>query len=602
MGQFAKIKVQRPQAQQKTSTLLPSRSNRLQSPHSSSLHRSLHDNGGQPLDAGTRTLMEARFGHNFSHVRVHTDAPAASAASRWNARAITQDHHVHFGDRYEPASPAGKALLAHELTHVVQADAAASTPAQPANSVDALEREARHVGSAFRLGAALPPIRGLARGLPVPLRAGPEDDPGVPTFGNLPGDQPLSGFRLKLQEIDGKWYEILPGREKNRRRAAGWYDFVVQDGEIWAEKARSPYGHTEAARGKRVEFAGQVRFTSHSGQITEWNQGSGHYRPTKFFAAQVGLPINKFRSHPDPLQSVQLPVFQPQERSRPSPSAPSKTPGTVAGEINMPQRGSVTPHGGTPRPVTSASGVVTLPQRGSVTTTGGTPRSATSASGEINVPQRGSVTPPGETPRPVTSASGEINVPHVTLPRATPQSADVAAELSRAAARAPSGAAGSSPQVEIGSRGAIAGAAADVLIDLVVVPMVNRLLEKQNAGLKAEWDRQLTDQAIAEARPEFLKVIESNQEKVQGSHTQGRPVYLHVVIETRYQESTESNPFLGVSVSSGYWPTAAKVVNIQIVYEGEQPKPYAPDRNWFGDIIRDLLGTRFVSSNLQIPL
>jgi len=233
-----------------------------------------------------------------------------------NARAFTLDHHVHFGASYQPSSLTGEALLAHELTHVVQADTAASNPAQPTDSVEALEREARHVATTFHLGAALPPIQGSTRDLAVPLRAGP-DDPGVPTFGNLPGDQPLSGIRLKLQEINGKWYEILPGREQYKRRAAGWYDFVVQDGEIWAVKARSPYGHTEAARGQRVELAGQIRFTSHSGQVSEWNEGSGHYRNSRVFAEQigerVGLPVDKFKPHPERSSIVQLPSYQPKK-------------------------------------------------------------------------------------------------------------------------------------------------------------------------------------------------------------------------------------------------------------------------------------------------
>ena len=35
---------------------------------------------GQPLDAATRGLMESRFGHDFSSVRIHSDAKAAEAA------------------------------------------------------------------------------------------------------------------------------------------------------------------------------------------------------------------------------------------------------------------------------------------------------------------------------------------------------------------------------------------------------------------------------------------------------------------------------------------------------------------------------------------
>ncbi len=34
---------------------------------------------GQPLDLEARAFMEPRFGHDFSQVRVHTDAKAAGA-------------------------------------------------------------------------------------------------------------------------------------------------------------------------------------------------------------------------------------------------------------------------------------------------------------------------------------------------------------------------------------------------------------------------------------------------------------------------------------------------------------------------------------------
>src|SRR5215213_9175222 len=35
---------------------------------------------GQPLDPTTRAVLEPRFGHDFSQVRVHTDAKAAESA------------------------------------------------------------------------------------------------------------------------------------------------------------------------------------------------------------------------------------------------------------------------------------------------------------------------------------------------------------------------------------------------------------------------------------------------------------------------------------------------------------------------------------------
>src|SRR5262249_2420169 len=44
---------------------------------------------GQALDAPTRGFMEARFGYDFGHVRVHADAEAAESARDMSALAYT---------------------------------------------------------------------------------------------------------------------------------------------------------------------------------------------------------------------------------------------------------------------------------------------------------------------------------------------------------------------------------------------------------------------------------------------------------------------------------------------------------------------------------
>lgn len=76
---------------------------------------------GQPLDPAIRSFMEPRFGHDFSSVRVHTDARSAHSASALDALAYTVGDNLVFGTgRYSTATDAGKKLLAHELTHVVQ--------------------------------------------------------------------------------------------------------------------------------------------------------------------------------------------------------------------------------------------------------------------------------------------------------------------------------------------------------------------------------------------------------------------------------------------------------------------------------------------------
>lgn len=76
---------------------------------------------GQPLDASARSFMEPRFGHDFGHVRVHTDSRAAEAAVSINARAYSMKNHIVFGaGEYNPQTESGRRLIGHELTHVAQ--------------------------------------------------------------------------------------------------------------------------------------------------------------------------------------------------------------------------------------------------------------------------------------------------------------------------------------------------------------------------------------------------------------------------------------------------------------------------------------------------
>lgn len=79
---------------------------------------------GRSLDLATEAFFEPRFGANFGSVRVHTDSAAAESAHAVNALAYTVGDHVVFANgQYAPGTPAGRRLLAHELTHVVQQQA-----------------------------------------------------------------------------------------------------------------------------------------------------------------------------------------------------------------------------------------------------------------------------------------------------------------------------------------------------------------------------------------------------------------------------------------------------------------------------------------------
>jgi hypothetical protein len=76
---------------------------------------------GSALNPGLQQDMQQRFGYDFSNVRVHTDTIAAQSARNVNAIAYTVGDHIVFGEgHFNPISNAGRRLLAHELTHVVQ--------------------------------------------------------------------------------------------------------------------------------------------------------------------------------------------------------------------------------------------------------------------------------------------------------------------------------------------------------------------------------------------------------------------------------------------------------------------------------------------------
>jgi hypothetical protein len=77
--------------------------------------------GGSPLPEPARSYFEPRFGHDFSRVRAHADPEASSLARSISARAFTVGNDIFFGSgELAPENQAGRELLAHELTHVIQ--------------------------------------------------------------------------------------------------------------------------------------------------------------------------------------------------------------------------------------------------------------------------------------------------------------------------------------------------------------------------------------------------------------------------------------------------------------------------------------------------
>jgi hypothetical protein len=92
---------------------------RHQFPFARSVHRAAKQ---RPTTAAPlRHFMEARFNHDFSGVRLHTDSEANASAKSLGALAYTYGQDIFFdASSFKPNTPHGLTLIAHELTHVVQ--------------------------------------------------------------------------------------------------------------------------------------------------------------------------------------------------------------------------------------------------------------------------------------------------------------------------------------------------------------------------------------------------------------------------------------------------------------------------------------------------
>jgi hypothetical protein len=112
---------------------------------------------GRALDAATRGFMESRFGHDFSRVRVHTDARANESARAVKAAAFTAGSDIVFGPGdYSPQTPRGRHLITHELVHVIQHRAGRAHAGAPLSSAESDPAERQADGAALRVESGLP--------------------------------------------------------------------------------------------------------------------------------------------------------------------------------------------------------------------------------------------------------------------------------------------------------------------------------------------------------------------------------------------------------------------------------------------------------------
>ncbi|MFO0952898.1 MAG: DUF4157 domain-containing protein [Isosphaeraceae bacterium] len=191
-------------------------------------------NGGRPLAPDTRSYFESRFGRDLGGVRVHDDARAASTADALNAQAFTRGQHIAFNQgRYDPGTPQGDRLLAHELVHTFQQ--APSRETRPGPTTPSPDRVARQ--------AEAPPAPAQPQPAPAAspdgtAAAAPTEEVSLATPGPFAPPQPVADYleqqgraggdvRVRLGNIAAGSIRVRKDGENYRTLGPGGYQTVA---------------------------------------------------------------------------------------------------------------------------------------------------------------------------------------------------------------------------------------------------------------------------------------------------------------------------------------------------------------------------------------
>lgn len=183
---------------------------RLQAPHGCVQDGSR--GAGRPLEAATRAYMEPRFARDFSRVQVHTDDAAGASARALGSLAYTAGEHLVFAPgHYRPHSDSGRALLAHELTHVVQQSEATAIQPRVGGPGGALERAAaRNATDVVSRAAAPAADAGAAHAPAIQRVSDPDRELVFGTLGLNPNDSLEVGAPVGQQEVPRNLRDLMP--------------------------------------------------------------------------------------------------------------------------------------------------------------------------------------------------------------------------------------------------------------------------------------------------------------------------------------------------------------------------------------------------------
>lgn len=251
---------------------------------------------GQSLDGGTRAFMQPRFGREFGDVRVHTDETAARSAAAIRAQAYTVGRDIVFAaGQFAPQTPAGRLLLAHELTHVVQQDGGRGAVVQRAYTCgDLLPRDPGEVAAGVLSGIAAHAIiqEDFARTVPTSRRVG------------IPGAyaNPLRTAGLCGSDVTETIPQVVgagPSQQSKAKGGRGFPDLAsLEEKELLIAEIK-PAVLPCLVDGEQQLARYVIHGNARDEEVRQWRGGtgfrvvlpmpSGHYHPPRFsLATPVG--------------------------------------------------------------------------------------------------------------------------------------------------------------------------------------------------------------------------------------------------------------------------------------------------------------------------
>jgi len=271
--------------------------------------------GGHPLPETARTFFEPRFGYDFTQVRIHSDTRASESARAINAKAYTVGRDVVFGNgNYSPQTTAGRALLAHELTHVVQQATGPKTICRsPADNKDCAKYDTNEVSKSRTEDGLLNNDVFIPGAMSLVNK---KDDIVIADFGVDRGSVKDS---TKANPVLQQWINAFENNSEYWLEIEGYSDCVG------AERYNSELRHRRAAKVFQLFRKARSRVRFHkAAPENEYLRDNGDVEGR---AVNRGVTIHFGRTMTLPGDVIEVPVPKPR-KPVPKPKIPTEEPDT----------------------------------------------------------------------------------------------------------------------------------------------------------------------------------------------------------------------------------------------------------------------------------